>query len=422
MEDIVSTNQSLMGKVRLYAIDSIIDKADRIVYHDVTYARRLIDNIQTISKEDDVPGFECSWCEIAAWLFTANFARVAPEEKSEESFMKAYMHEVENHHVPFLKEAGASQEAVDYIRDLLRAAMLREKATNANQGLFKDAVMMDFIGKGGKDRLKKFYEETLLIDYGLGRGEFYEIVIGYLIGYEPYTNYAKENIQPKTLKLIRNLEKEKKLLQKREELIIKKEMEVTDEELKQLRKNLKSAEGKDIRGIQTMFRTTSRNHYTLNQMVDRKANIMITVNSIILSVAIGGAFSRNELTEPAIAIPILILTIASVFSIFTAISAIRPNKTQGKFTVEDIRNKEGNLLFYGNFHNMPFRDYEWGMLEKLNDSNFLYSSMIKDLYFLGKTLHKKYRFIRTSLNVFLIGIVTAFMVSLCFHVFEIATW
>lgn len=415
MEDHIKKYQSLAGQVRLYAMDTIINSADRVVYHDVGYAKRLIDNIQTICQAKEIPDFNDKWSEIAAWLYTSMFSDVELKEGEggEDGFTQAYAELLEQKHVPFLQKAGASSEAIEYIVDLLRFPNPNEKIEpKPSQGLFNDAIMMDFIDAGGKDRLRTFYKETLLVDFGLGRGEFYDIVIKYLIHYEPYTGYAKENIQPQTLKLISTLEKEKKNLRKREEIVIKKELAVSDEELKQLRKNLKSAEGKDIRGIQTMFRTTSRNHYTLNQMVDRKANIMITVNSIILSVAIGGAFTRNELTDITVMVPILILTIASVFSIVTAISAIRPDKTHGKFTVEDIRNKEGNLLFYGNFHNMPYRDYEWGMLEKLNDSNFLYTSMIKDLYFLGKTLHRKYRYIRTSLNVFLIGIVSAFIVSL----------
>src|SRR5690606_31568397 len=40
------------------------------------------------------------------------------------------------------------------------------------------------------------------------------------------------------------------------------------------------------RGIETMFRITSTNNQRLSDMADNKANILITVNSIILSVVI----------------------------------------------------------------------------------------------------------------------------------------
>jgi hypothetical protein len=48
--------------------------------------------------------------------------------------------------------------------------------------------------------------------------------------------------------------------------------------------------GKDkapVRGVETMIRVTSTNHQRLSDMADNKAHIMISVNSIILSIVIG---------------------------------------------------------------------------------------------------------------------------------------
>jgi len=85
-----------------------------------------------------------------------------------------------------------------------------------------------------------------------------------------------------------------------------------------------------------------------------------------------------------------------------------PAKTQGDFSEEEIRSKEGNLLYFGNFHNMQLRDFEWGFLQLLNDKDYLYQSMIRDYYFQGIALNRKYKFIRTSLTIFLIGFGVAF--------------
>ncbi|MCK5279059.1 MAG: hypothetical protein KAK04_10980, partial [Cyclobacteriaceae bacterium] len=52
-------------------------------------------------------------------------------------------------------------------------------------------------------------------------------------------------------------------------------------------------------------------------------------------------------------------------------------------------------------------DYKWGMLEMMSDANYLYSSLIDDIYFLGKVLGKKYRFLRLSYNIFMYGIIVA---------------
>src|SRR6185503_13148069 len=85
------------------------------------------------------------------------------------------------------------------------------------------------------------------------------------------------------------------------------------------------------------------------------------------------------------------------------------NITSGTFTKEDIQNKKTNLLFFGNFHNMTLPDYDWAMTEMLNDKNYLYGSMVKDIYFLGVVLAKKYRYLRISYNIFMYGLIISML-------------
>jgi hypothetical protein len=94
-------------------------------------------------------------------------------------------------------------------------------------------------------------------------------------------------------------------------------------------------------------------------------------------------------------------------TIVIAIIATRPNVSKGKFTRDDIRNKETNLLFFGNFHSMKLSDYEWAMKEMLKDADYLYSSLIRDIYFLGAVLGRKYRLLRICYTIFMFGFVAA---------------
>ena len=140
-------------------------------------------------------------------------------------------------------------------------------------------------------------------------------------------------------------------------------------------------------------------------MIDRKANIMISVNAIIISLIIGGILGPALSVVSVELIPVFAMSITSMFSALLAVLAIRPDRTHGEFSENEVRNKQGNLLYFGNFHNMQFRDYEWAMLQMLNDKDYLYSSLIREIYYLGQKLRKKHRFLRLSLNVFLIGTV-----------------
>jgi hypothetical protein len=85
----------------------------------------------------------------------------------------------------------------------------------------------------------------------------------------------------------------------------------------------------------------------------------------------------------------------------------RPKITSGRFTKDDIYKKKTNLLFFGNFFNMELPDFEWGMKEMMNDKEFLYSSMIKDFYFLGQVLGKKYKHLRICYTIFMFGLIAA---------------
>lgn len=56
---------------------------------------------------------------------------------------------------------------------------------------------------------------------------------------------------------------------------------------------------------------------------------------------------------------------------------------------------------------MNLQDFEWAMGEMMQDRDYLYSSMKKDLYFLGKVLDKKYKILRLTYAVFMIGIIVS---------------
>lgn len=160
------------------------------------------------------------------------------------------------------------------------------------------------------------------------------------------------------------------------------------------------------RGIETMFKTTSRNHIDLSAMADSKANIMISVNSIIISIVASVLLGKLD-TDPHYIIPTVILLGVCLTTIIFAIIATRPKVTSGTFTQEDIEAKKVNLLFFGNFHSVGLENYQRGVTAMMNDSDYLYGSMIKDIYFLGQVLGRKYRYLRYSYNTFMYGLIAA---------------
>jgi hypothetical protein len=158
-----------------------------------------------------------------------------------------------------------------------------------------------------------------------------------------------------------------------------------------------------LRGVQTMFKNSSSNHQRLSMMADNKAFIMITVKSIIISVAIGlliGKFVQS----PHLIWPTSLLLCVNIAAIIYSVLATRPSIPNGTFTVQQVERKTVNLLFFGSYYKMDLKEYEYGIRQMMDDSEFLYSSLIKDIYWQGKILGRKFRLLRISYDIFMYGI------------------
>lgn len=185
------------------------------------------------------------------------------------------------------------------------------------------------------------------------------------------------------------------------------------------KKKKKGKKEKDAgRGIETMFRTSLRNHISLSQIADGKANIMLSVNSIILSVVISFLFPRFK-EDPTLVLPSGVLILVCVAALTFAIISTIPKVTRGRVTKEEIENKTANLLFFGNFHDMPLDDFQYGVNQMLKDKDFLYGAMIRDFYNLGKVLSVKYKYLRISYIVFMYGLIFSVLTFAAAYAFKI---
>jgi predicted metal-dependent HD superfamily phosphohydrolase len=171
------------------------------------------------------------------------------------------------------------------------------------------------------------------------------------------------------------------------------------------------------RGIETMFRITSGNNQRLSDMADNKSHIMITVNSIILSAIISLLLRKLE-DYNFLKWPTFFTLGVCVTTIIFSILATRPSIPSGRFTQADIDEKKVNLLFFGNFYRMNLQDYTSGMLQVMSDRDFLYGTLIKDVYSQGVVLGRKYRLLRISYNIFMYGLIVSVLAFVAATIFS----
>lgn len=183
---------------------------------------------------------------------------------------------------------------------------------------------------------------------------------------------------------------------------------------KQDKPQLTERNGKPERGIETMFRITSSNSQRLSDMADNKANILLTVTSIILSLVVS-VLLRSLDNNPHLIFPTILLMVVVVTVMVFAILATIPKIPEGRYTAEDVENKSVNLLFFGNFYRMPLSDYKRSMERVMDDKDFLYGMLTKDVYAQGVVLGRKYRLLRYAYGIFMFGLVVCvltFVVSI----------
>jgi len=161
---------------------------------------------------------------------------------------------------------------------------------------------------------------------------------------------------------------------------------------------------KPEKGIETMFRITSSNNQRMSDMADNKAHILITVNSIILSAIISLVLRKLE-ENAYLAYPTFMLLAVSLVAMTFSILATRPSIPKGTYSQSEFDQKQVNLLFFGNFYKMPLQEYTAGMMKIMDDKDFLYQTLIRDVYGQGAVLGKKYRLLRVAYNVFMYGLI-----------------
>ncbi len=179
---------------------------------------------------------------------------------------------------------------------------------------------------------------------------------------------------------------------------------------------VKSKPPKLGRGIETMFRTMYRVNMNLSGLADAKANIMISINGLIVSILLASIAPKID-SNPILLVPTSVLLVALVISLVFAVLAARPRVPSEAVTLEQVRGGLANILFFGNFSNMTRDDFVTGMNELIVNPDNMYHTMILDIYGIGLVLRKKYRLLRVSYTVFMVGLVVgvvAFIIAFYF--------
>ncbi|MEG1227343.1 MAG: DUF5706 domain-containing protein [Flavobacterium sp.] len=355
-------------------------------YHNFNHTLTVVTAVKELCKKEEVSDGDKEALIIAAWFHDTGYVN-GYDNHEKESVKIA---------TAFLKEKGQSEEFIAAVASLILATQKEYVPKTHLEKIIKDADYAHLMGTEYVttcELLRLELKNTGKILFS--NAEWAKENLNFLLNkHRFYTDYALRKWQPL---------KEKNLLLVRKK-IDKQELKAA-EAIEEENKKKEKLEKPD-RGIDTLFRVTLGNHTRLSGIADSKANILLSVNAIIISIALSSIIPKLDSPKNAhLVLPTFIMLISSVVTIIFAILSTRPKVTSGFFTRADVEEKKVNLMFFGNFYKMPLEDYDWAMNEMMKDRDYLYSTMIKDLYYLGLVLQRKYNLLRIAYNFFMVGII-----------------
>jgi len=386
--------QVILADARHYVTDIFTHKVKpEFVFHNLEHTEAVAEACSQMADYYQLNDEDRLVLLLSAWFHDTGYSAGKVEGHEEISVQIA---------TQFLQEHGVPETVQQRVTSCIRATHMPQSPISQVEKILCDADLLHLSTSDYKamSQLLKQERENLL-GHKISKKEWRKGNIKFLQEHKYFTEYGQQYLESRkqeNLQALTRKKDDKEVVEEKETAFpYISDVNKTDE------KNLqKSAE----RGIQTMFRLTSSNHLRLSSMSDNKSHIMISVNSIIISIIISVLFGKLATNREYI-IPACILLSVCLASMTFAILATRPSVSGGRFTEEDIRNKKTNLLFFGNFYRMQLGDYQRAMNQMMKDGEYLYDSIIKDIYYLGIVLAKKYKYLRISYTIFMWGLIIA---------------
>lgn len=390
-------------RVQEHVMQFFQQERERILpYHNELHTLEMVEAARQIGNHYQLNEQDLFVVTTAAWLHGLGYYSANSREPEQEAASLART---------TLTEIGVDASLGDQVAGCILATKMPQEPAGKPEQIVCDAALYDLGSEAFPEKNKLMRKEAELIrQEEIGKEEWRQQTIQLLQAHHYHTDYCRVLLEAKKQENLKRLVKKEEKKAAAEEKALLKQQELSKDTAPKVIESKESKpskkQKKPTRGIETMFRVAVTNQQRLSDMADRKASIMISVNSIIMSVVIGLVVHKPDVPTFFL-VPTLFLLSGCVIAVIFSVLATRPKIPDGQFTEEQIRNRSVNLLFFGHFYKMQYEQYYQGMKEVMNDKEFLYGSLIKDVYSQGVVLGRKFRYLRISYTLFMYVLVIA---------------
>lgn len=359
------------------------------VFHDYDHAREVAEVALELSEKAELSSDERFCLVTAGWFHDTGYVK---GEEGHEGRSATLADE-------FLRKHDVSEKQIATVRQLILSTHPDQTPQSLLESLLHDANYA-FLGRKRFERranLLRLEEEYI-------HGTAYTLLEWqqYLLDLQMKTRFYSRQAY--------------ELFSKRQN----KNMAALKEDLRKGQKQaIRKKTGKDFgRGVDTVYRVTLRNHINLSSIADGKANMIISINTLVLSILITASSAGFSLTELELAsnlkfvLPVLTLMLSSLSAIIFAVLSAIPKVSGQSFSPEDVKKHRVSLLYFGNFLKLQKEDFVDYLRDLKKDQEILYDDLSRDLYNLGAVLDKKYRMLSIAYRIFVGGLALSFVVFL----------
>jgi len=154
-----------------------------------------------------------------------------------------------------------------------------------------------------------------------------------------------------------------------------------------------------------MLRETRIHLISFSQMADTKANILLSISSVLLSI------SLTKVSDPRFTGAVIVLVGFLLITIFLALMTVTPRVQGFRHKKYSVHDPNYSPLFFGNYVDVSYDEYLKDLEEIMNDPDRTYEIMVREIYYSGIYLVKnKYRYIRLGYIFFFAGLIVSTLI------------
>ncbi len=363
-------------------------------FHNVERATQIVRNSNIIAAQMNVGAEALLQLNIAAWFVETGYAKDVANYQ--DASVKVWQ--------SFATEQNVDAASIDQVKHIVLATKQPQQPVTLTQQVLCDTISYHFADQHILQQVDSYHQqETVVHGATFTKEELLKDWRKQMKAGFYFTPAAKSFFEESKQRNRKRLKKEVEEMETSSNDALPLKM-VMDENPKEKKKETKTE-----RGVESFFRISEKRHMELSRKAHDKASLLISVNSIVMSIVLSVLFTQLSANK-FLLFPTLILVLSCVSTIILAIISSRPrliksHDHQHQANGNHKEFEEVNILFFGDFSKLSLTEYKAAVQDTYCHSEKLYESLTRDIYYQGILLNWKFKYINIAYNVFMYGFI-----------------